>query len=106
MGFWKNVENELKYRCISRKELALSIEMKEQSLHKAIERDSEVSAIIALKISHYLNVSLEYLLNQENTSNKYTIANSDIQKFAIEYSTLSSRDKELINCLLKTMKNK
>jgi plasmid maintenance system antidote protein VapI len=105
MGFWKNVDNELKYRGFSRKELALSIEMKEQSLHKAIERDSEVSAITALKIARFLQVSIESLLELEEikTENLHTF--TEAKKIAQDYTTLSLRDRELINCLIEKMKN-
>lgn len=104
MGFWKNVENELKYRGISRKELALSIEMNEQSLHKAIERDSEVSAIIAIKIARFLHVSLETLLEIENLKTKNTYTSPEAKKIAQDYTELSIRDQELIKCLIEKMK--
>ncbi len=104
MGFWKNVENELKYRGISRKELALAIEMKEQSLHKAIERDSEVSAIIAVKIARFLKVSLEELLEIESLKTENSYTSPEAKKIAQDYSTLSLRDKELIKCLIEKMK--
>lgn len=104
MGFWKNVENELKYRGISRKELALSIEMKEQSLHKAIERDSEVSAIIAIKIARFLHVSLETLLEIENLKTENTYTSPEAKKIAQDYTELSIRDQELIKCLIEKMK--
>lgn len=104
MGFWKNVENELKYRGISRKELALSIEMNEQSLHKAIERDSEVSAIIAIKIARFLHVSLETLLEIENLKTENTYTSPEAKKIAQDYTELSIRDQELIKCLIEKMK--
>lgn len=104
MGFWKNVENELKYRGISRKELALSIEMKEQNLHKAIERDSEVSAIIAIKIARFLHVSLETLLEIENLKTENTYTSPEAKKIAQDYTELSIRDQELIKCLIEKMK--
>lgn len=104
MGFWKNVDIELKFRGISRKELAFKIEMKEQSLHKAIERDSEVSVILALKTANYLEVSLESLLELEVVKQTKQNLSLEVQKFVSEYETLSIRDKELINHLIQKMK--
>lgn len=63
MGFWKNVEVELDYQGISRKELAFKINSKEITIHKAIERDSEVSALTAFAVAEVLNVQIEKLLD-------------------------------------------
>ena len=80
MGFWKNVDTELKFKGISRKELAFKIEMKEQSLHKAIERDSEVSAIIALRTAKFLGISLESLLETEEINSEKNIYSNYCKK--------------------------
>lgn len=104
MGFWKIVDNELKYRGISRKELAFTIDMKEQTLHKAIERDSEVSAIIAIKVAHFLQVSLETLLEIENLKTETPYTSPEAKIIAQDYTELSIRDKELIKCLIEKMK--
>ena len=67
MSFWTNVSYELDSQGISRKELAYLVNIKETTLHKAIERDSVPSADTALKISKVLHVSLEYLLDMPKT---------------------------------------
>lgn len=76
--------------------------MKEQSLHKAIERDSEVSAIIALRAAQFLGISLESLLEIDEVNCKKTATIA--QKIAMDYTSLSIRDKELIRCLIQKMK--
>ena len=68
MSFWANVDTELKFQGISRKELSYLVNVKEITIHKAIERDSIPSADTALKISKALNVSLEYLLDMESVN--------------------------------------
>lgn len=104
MGFWKNIDDELKFRGISRKELAFKIEMKEQSLHKAIERDSEASAIMALKAAKFLEIPLESLLELEEVKTENHHISSEAQRIAMDYTKLSTRDKELIHFLIKKMK--
>ena len=104
MGFWNNVDIEIKYRGISRKELACSIQMKEQTLHKEIERDSEVSAIIALKVSRFLAISIESLLGLEEINIEKQRISPEVKKLADEYLTLSSYDKEILKYLIKKMK--
>lgn len=65
MGFWANVEKELEYRGISRKELAFRANIAYQGIGLGIERDSMPRADTALKISKILNVPLEYLIDEE-----------------------------------------
>lgn len=67
MDFWKNVEDELELQGISKKELSINTNINIQSLHKSFERKSEVSAINALKISNFLNVSVEYLVTGKDS---------------------------------------
>lgn len=65
MGFWANVEKELEYRGISRKELAFRANIAYQGIGLGIERDSMPRADTALKISKILNVPLEYLIDEK-----------------------------------------
>ena len=80
MSFWANVSYELDFQGITRKELSYRVNIKEMTIHKAIERDSIPSADTAVKIAKALNVSLEYLLDlpdDKNTpaQNKYSEQN-------------------------------
>lgn len=62
MGFWQNVEAELEYQGISRKELAYKANISYAGIGLGLERDSMPGADTALRISKVLNVSIEYLL--------------------------------------------
>lgn len=66
MGFWANVEKELEYKGISRKELAFRANIAYQGIGLGIERDSMPRADTAFKISKVLDVPLEYLLDKND----------------------------------------
>lgn len=65
MGFWKNVEDEMKYQGISRKELAAQTGISYSGIGLGIERDSMPGADSALKISEFLHVPLQQLLQKD-----------------------------------------
>ena len=62
MKFWENVEAELKYQNKTRKQLANFVGFDATTISKGISNQSIPSADVALKISYFLNVSLESLL--------------------------------------------
>ena len=99
MSFWANVDTELKFQGISRKELSYKVNVKEITIHKAIERDSIPSADTALKISKVLNVSLEYLLDMKpvnpNSSNKENDDTPKATKFYRKYNALLNQLEKL-----------
>lgn len=63
MGFWANVEEEMEYQGISRKELAYRAKISYSGIGLGFARDSMPGADTALSISKVLNVSIEYLLH-------------------------------------------
>lgn len=63
MGFWKRIDDELQYLGMSRKDLAFYSDIPLATIHKAIERDSEIYISVAIRIAEALGVSLEYLLD-------------------------------------------
>lgn len=65
MGFWKKVDDYLKYKDIPRKELAIGTGIKSQTIDRAIQRDSDVKFSDGLKVCKYLNVSYEEFLESE-----------------------------------------
>lgn len=80
MGFWANVEKEMEYQGISRKELAYKADISYSGIGLGLERDSMPGADTALSVSKVLHVSIEYLLNgtsapdgteQSGTGGKY-----------------------------------
>ena len=64
MGFWKKVDDYLKYKGISRKELASGTGIKNQTLDRAIQRDSEPKIAEGLKVCQFLNVDVSTFLDQ------------------------------------------
>lgn len=114
MGFWKNVDDELKYQGMERKVLASQAEFDVSYIGKGIRRNSIPAADLALRISKVLNVSLEYLLGMPestNSSNKATSSEINIaihlyhkySKYLEELEKIPSKDKELILLLMKTL---
>ncbi len=65
MSFWENVDKELEYQGISRKELALRTEMSYNNIGNGIKRNAMPGADTALRISRVLGVSIDYLLGDE-----------------------------------------
>ena len=66
MGFWQNVEREIEYKGISRKELAFRANIAYQGIGLGIERESMPRVDTALKIAKVLEVPLEYLINEKD----------------------------------------
>lgn len=65
MGFWKNVDDYLKFKGIPRKELAIGTGIKVQTIDRAIQRDSDAKFAEGLKVCKYLNVPFEEFLGAE-----------------------------------------
>lgn len=59
---------------------------------------------MALKTANYLGVSLESLLEIEELKTEKKHLSEEARKIAMDYATLSSRDKELVHCLIQKMK--
>lgn len=75
MNFWKKVDSELAYLGKTRKELANAIGFDVTNISFGIKRNSIPAADTALKVSRFLGVSLDYLLDmceeqKESTSNQ------------------------------------
>ena len=64
MTFWEKVESELKFQNKTRKQLATEIGIDPTTISKGISNNSIPAADVALKISSFLNTSLEVLLEQ------------------------------------------
>ena len=113
MSFWSNVSKELEYQGISRKELSYMVNIKEMTIHKAIERDSVPSADTAVRIAKALNVSLEYLLDMEESdtkSPKKKFTDSQATKLYRKYNRilnqlekLSQKERTAVTLLVETL---
>ncbi|MBR5932394.1 MAG: helix-turn-helix transcriptional regulator [Treponema sp.] len=93
MGFWKNVENELQYKGISRKELAHQANIAYTGIGLGLERDSMPGADTALKISKVLGVSIEYLLGEDDNPSNLDNKNSEIELFRKYKRTILDLEK-------------
>ena len=104
MSFWENVEFLLEQKDILKKELTLEIGISESAFSKGKQRNSIPAADTALKISKFLGVSLESLLDLEPINPQTINYSKEALQVAYEFSKLSERDKKIISTLLKEMK--
>lgn len=93
MGFWANVEKELEYKGISRKELAFRANIAYQGIGLGIERDSMPRADTAFKISKVLDVPLEYLLDKNDIEIKPEIKDLYNSSKKIKSSTYDEKQR-------------
>ena len=105
MSFWENVEFLLEQKNILKKELTLELGISESTFSKGKQRNSIPAADTALKISKFLGVSLESLLDLEPINLQTISYSKEALQIAHEYSKLSERDKKIINTILKEMKS-
>ena len=70
MGFWQNVDIEREYQALSRKELSYRANFSLNCISTGIARNSVPSADVAYRIAKVLNVSIEYLLGEEDSGDK------------------------------------
>ena len=69
MWFWENVVAELEYQGITNKALAEKCGFDASNIGRGIRLKSSPSVDTALKIANALNVSVEYLVNNSNSTN-------------------------------------
>jgi transcriptional regulator with XRE-family HTH domain len=68
MSFWQKVEQECKYKGISRKELAVAAHFSVNTISTGLKRNGMPAADLALRISKVLEVPLENLLESDNSA--------------------------------------
>lgn len=104
MTFWENVDSELKYQNKTRKQLASELGFDPTTISKGISNASIPQADMALKISNYLNVSLEYLLGlpEKSVSKNEQETQKQIQLYK-KYHDLIERAKRLDEKKLKAI---
>ena len=88
-NFWEKVDEELNFRGMPRKELARIADFPDSYISKGIARKSVPSADLALKISHALNVPLEYLLGMNQGGNE-KVCSEDAHRLLHKYGKLIS----------------
>ena len=95
MNFWKKVDDELVYKGMSRKELAILADFDASYIPKGIVRNSVPAADLALRIAHALHVTPEYLLDmEENSQNKQNQTETSV-KLLKKYQPLFSELEQL-----------
>ena len=103
MGFWRNVDEDIKFKNLARKELAFKSGIPQTTIDKGIERDSDVSALTGLKIAKALGRSLESLLEIEESP--AVLTQSPVSKRKAHYASYTSL-LENMDCLPDTTKQK
>ena len=115
MSFWQNVEREIEYKGISRKELAFRANIAYQGIGLGIERESMPRVDTALKIARVLEVPLEYLIDEKDLEirpaaeslskeeKKQTDQNnsSSLQQTENQYIEFYRRNRKIIDSLEK-----
>lgn len=115
MSFWQNVEREIEYKGISRKELAFRANIAYQGIGLGIERESMPRVDTALKIAKVLGVPLEYLIDEKDLEirpaaeslskeeKKQTDQNnsSSLQQTENQYIEFYRRNRKIIDSLEK-----
>ena len=115
MSFWQNVEREIEYKGISRKELAFRANIAYQGIGLGIERESMPRVDTALKIARVLEVPLEYLIDEKDleirpaaeslSKEEKTQTNQEnnfsLQKTENQYIEFYRRNRKIIDSLEK-----
>ena len=115
MSFWQNVEREIEYKGISRKELAFRANIAYQGIGLGIERESMPRVDTALKIAKVLEVPLEYLIDEKDLEIRPAIeslskeektqtdqkSNSSLQQTENQYIEFYRRNRKIIDSLEK-----
>lgn len=105
LDFWINVRNELEYKGLSQKDLALKINESYNTLQSWINKDRLPNVEQAVKIAELLNVSVEYLVkgniskSEKSISQKHTLKTEGLSELQIAHI------QTLINDILE-VKNK
>lgn len=115
MSFWQNVEREIEYKGISRKELAFRANIAYQGIGLGIERKSMPRVDTALKIAKVLEVPLEYLIDEKDLEIRPAVVSPSkeektqtdqknsfsLQKTEIQYTEFYRRNRKIIDSLEK-----
>lgn len=105
MNFWEKVDSELKYLGKTRKELAAYVEIDVANISFGIKRNSIPYADTAIKVAHFLGVSLEYLLGMDDIPIQNT-SNPQIAEIENGLRRLSLNDLNAINTIVNALNAK
>jgi plasmid maintenance system antidote protein VapI len=105
MNFWKKVDAELCYLGKTRKELANAIGFDVTNISFGIKRNSIPAADTALKVSRFLGVSLDYLLDMTDENSQET-QNPQILEIENKLRRFSQNDLNVILTVVNAINEK
>ena len=106
MSFWQNVESELTYRNMTRKELAEKASFAVSGMSLGLAHNSIPNADVAVRIADVLGVSVEYLVTGK-TGRILSKENSElINHIMTDLQKLSTYDLTSLAMLTKRMAEK
>lgn len=105
MNFWKKVDEELCFLGKTRKELANAIGFDVTNISFGIKRNSVPAADTALKVSRFLGVSLDYLLDM-NEEQKESTSNQQISEIENRLRRFSQNDLNAILTVVNAINEK
>ena len=105
MNFWKKVDEELCFLGKTRKELANAIGFDVTNISFGIKRNSVPAADTALKVSRFLGVSLDYLLDM-NEEQKESTSNQQILEIENRLRRFSQNDLNAILTVINAINEK
>ena len=105
MNFWKKVDSELSYLGKTRKELAAAVGFDAANVSFGIKRNSIPAADTALKVAHFLGVSLEYLLDMSEPANQNS-TNPQISEIENRLRRFSQNDINAILSIVNALNEK
>ena len=105
MNFWERVDSELKFLGKTRKELATAVGFDAANISFGIKRNSIPYADTALKVSRFLGVSLDYLLDM-NEEQKESTSNQQISEIENRLRRFSQNDLNAILTVVNAINEK
>ena len=105
MNFWKKVDSELAYLGKTRKELANAIGFDVTNISFGIKRNSIPAADTALKVSRFLGVSLDYLLDMNDETSQKSL-NTQISEIENKLRRFSQNDLNVILTVANSINEK
>ncbi len=103
MSFWRNVEVELEYKNMSRKELAQKARFAVSGMSLGLANNSMPSVDVAVRIADVLDVSVEYLVTGTDKKILQQAASKQFFHLINVLSKLSSYDLNTIHILASRM---
>ena len=106
MSFWQNVESELLYKNISRKELAEKASFAVSGISLGLAHNSIPNADVAVRIAQVLETSVEYLITGKE-SHVLPKENAEIiHHITTDLQKLDKYDLSSVSILVKRMAEK